>query len=111
MKHSFQSLQEFYPYYLTQHSDQRCRASHFIGTSLVIGLALAAVITQRWWLLALLPVAGYGFAWFGHFVFEKNKPAAFNDPFWSLASDFIMYWHTFTFQLPKKLEEAKRLSS
>lgn len=88
---SFNSFAEFYPYYLGEHSDQTCRRLHFIGTSLVIALALAAGLTGMRWLLLLIPFAGYGFAWLGHFVFEKNRPATFQHPFYSLRGDFVMY--------------------
>jgi hypothetical protein len=105
----FRSLKEFYPFYLSEHSDSTCRTFHFVGTTLVIGLALPAIVTLNWKLFALIPVAGYGFAWVGHFFFEKNRPAAFGNPFYSLASDFMMYWQFITGQLPRKLEEAKKL--
>lgn len=103
----YKSLKEFYPYYLTEHSDPVCRALHFIGTSGVFVLPVIAAITQMWWLIALIPVSGYGFAWAGHAIFERNKPATFTYPLWSLASDFIMYWHTLTFQIGPRLKAAK----
>jgi len=87
----FNSLKEFYPYYLSEHQNLACRRLHFIGTSLVIGLILYFAISgnwQYWWAIFL---AGYGFAWIGHFFFEKNRPATFKNPFYSLASDFLMY--------------------
>lgn len=87
----FNSFAEFYPYYLSEHSDRTCRRLHFIGTSLVIALALAAALTGMHKLLILIPFAGYGFAWLGHFVFEKNRPATFQYPFYSLWGDFVMY--------------------
>ncbi|MCB0501484.1 MAG: DUF962 domain-containing protein [Bacteroidetes bacterium] len=105
----FNSLQEFYPFYLTEHSNTICRSLHFVGTSIVIGLLISAIITQKWWLLLLMPLAGYGFAWVGHFVFEKNKPAAFKQPLYSLASDFLMFYHIITFQIQEKLTEAKSI--
>jgi len=87
----FGCFAEFYPYYLSEHRDRRCRRLHFIGTSLVILLAAVAALTVNpWWLLAL-PVAGYGFAWAGHFMFEKNRPATFSHPWYSLAGDFVMF--------------------
>jgi len=91
-----QSLKEFYPYYLTEHQNSVSRVLHFIGTSL-IGLWIVLAIVQRnaWWLV-LIPLGGYGFAWVGHFFFEKNKPATFKYPGWSLASDFILWWHLLT---------------
>lgn len=107
MSRQYNSLAEFYPYYLTEHQNFTCQVLHFIGTSLFFGLLAYALFTAQYWLLALLPVAGYGFAWAGHFFFEKNKPATFQYPLYSLASDFIMYFHIITFQLPKKMKAAK----
>ncbi|MEM6273320.1 MAG: DUF962 domain-containing protein [Bacteroidota bacterium] len=105
----YKSLKEFYPYYLTEHADPVCRALHFIGTSGVFILPLIAIITQTWWLLALVPVAGYGFAWIGHALFERNKPATFTYPGWSLASDFIMYFDMITFRINRRLKEAQQI--
>lgn len=87
----FNSFREFYPYYLAEHSNRRCRAMHYIGSTLVLAvIALAIVSGQLWWLL-LTPVIGYGFAWIGHFVFEHNKPATFKHPWYSLLGDWVMY--------------------
>lgn len=87
----FTSFAEFYPYYLAEHRNRSCRRLHFVGTSLVIGL-LAYIIASGSWLLALaVPLAGYGFAWVGHFFFEKNRPATFQHPFYSLLGDFVMF--------------------
>ncbi|HSC85471.1 MAG TPA: Mpo1-like protein [Pseudomonas sp.] len=86
----YQSFAEFYPYYLQEHSNDTCRRLHYVGSLLVLSILGYAVFTQQWlWLLAL-PVAGYGFAWVGHFVFEKNKPATFQYPFYSLLGDWVM---------------------
>jgi len=87
----FASFGQFYPYYLSEHSDRTCRRLHFVGTSLVIVTALGAVLSGHYALLWLLPLLGYGFAWVGHFYFEKNKPATFQYPFYSLMGDFVMY--------------------
>ena len=87
----FASFEAFYPYYLDEHSDINCRRLHFVGTSLVIATAVYALVSATWWMLALLPLFGYGFAWAGHFVFEKNKPATFRHPFYSFAADFVMF--------------------
>lgn len=87
----FNSFREFYPYYLAEHADARCRAMHYIGSTLVLAVLVYAVISQQWlWLLAI-PVIGYGFAWLGHFGFEKNKPATFKYPAYSLLGDWVMY--------------------
>ena len=108
-KKTFASVKEFYPFYLTEHLNTVCRSLHLIGTTLVIALAITGVYTLNWEYFALMPVAGYGFAWIGHFFFEKNKPAAFGNPFYSLASDLIMYWHAVSGQLNQRLDEAKKL--
>ncbi|MES2800525.1 MAG: DUF962 domain-containing protein [Bacteroidota bacterium] len=101
----FQSLQEFYPFYLTEHSSLLNRALHFTGTSLLFVIIGWAIYTQQYVLMWFLPVAGYGFAWAGHFFVEKNKPATFQYPFYSLISDFIMYFDMWTFQVKKKLKK------
>jgi hypothetical protein len=93
------SFAEFYPFYLTQHADRMCRRTHFIGSTLALAaLALLAVTGNPWWFLAAL-VAGYGGAWIGHFVFEKNRPASFAQPLYSLRADWIMYWQMLTGKL------------
>lgn len=88
----FNSLKEFYPYYLQEHSNLTCRRLHFAGTSLIFFILIYAIISSNLKLLWFIPLAGYGFAWVGHFFFEKNKPATFKYPFYSLASDFLMYF-------------------
>lgn len=87
----YTSFAAFYPFYLREHSDINCRRLHFAGTALVIAVGIGAVATGTWWALALLPVLGYGFAWVGHFFFEKNRPATFRYPLYSLAGDFVMF--------------------
>jgi hypothetical protein len=85
------TFREFWPYYVREHSKPITRALHFIGSTLVLALCAAALVTGRFWLLAVTPVAGYGFAWIGHFGFEKNRPATFKYPLWSFLSDWVMY--------------------
>ncbi|WP_342243525.1 Mpo1-like protein [Pseudomonas sp. OTU5201] len=88
--HRFQSFAEFYPYYLQEHSNDTCRRLHYVGSLLVLSILGYALVTQQWlWLLAI-PFAGYGFAWVGHFVFEKNKPATFKYPLYSFMGDWVM---------------------
>ena len=87
----FAKFSDFYPYNLGEHANRTDRRLHFIGTSLVIATAVYAFASQRYALLWLLPLFGYGFAWVGHFFFEKNKPATFKHPFYSLMGDFVMY--------------------
>lgn len=92
----FNTFSEFYPYYLAEHENIICRRLHVVGSTLVIGVLVMAIVTQFWNLLWLLPVIGYGFAWVGHFFFEKNKPATFKYPLYSLAGDWVMYWQVIT---------------
>jgi hypothetical protein len=87
----FNSFAEFYPYYLSEHSNSTCRRMHFIGTTLVIFILALTIGRGAWMLLWALPLAGYSFAWIGHFFFEKNRPATFQHPFYSLLGDFVMY--------------------
>ena len=85
------SFAEFYPYYLAEHSRSGTRRLHFAGTLLVL-LTLGFVLgTQRWVFLWLLPIFGYGFAWLGHFAVERNRPATFRHPLYSLVGDFRMF--------------------
>ena len=87
----FHSFAEFYPYYLDEHRDRNCRRLHFVGSLLVLMVLAGVLMTGAWlWLLAV-PVIGYGFAWLGHFLFEKNRPATFKYPLYSLMGDWVMF--------------------
>lgn len=89
---SFASFADFYPFYLSQHSTRMCRRLHFIGAvGAIVVVVLALTVISPWWLL-LAPVIGYGCAWGGHFAFEKNRPATFGHPWYSLAGDGLMFW-------------------
>lgn len=92
----FKSFSDFYPFYLREHSNITCRKLHFIGTCGVIALLLLFFFTGNLMVLAALPIVGYGFAWVGHFGFEKNRPATFKHPFYSLLGDFRMFWDILT---------------
>jgi len=85
------SFAEFYPLYLREHSDRRCRWLHFAGSTLVIVCLLMLLATGRLPYLLYALLCGYGFAWIGHFGFEKNKPASFKRPLYSLMGDWAMY--------------------
>jgi hypothetical protein len=102
----YQTFAEFWPFYLREHSKPSTRALHYAGTSLVVAIALFAALTGRWLLLLAVPVAGYGFAWVAHFGVEKNRPATFTYPLWSLGADFKMWWLWLTGRLAPELERA-----
>ena len=101
----YKTFWSFNPYYLTENKNVTSRTLHFIGTLLLIACLIAGIITGRWILFVIIPFVGYGFAWFGHFFFEKNKPATFTYPLYSLGSDFVMFWHILTGQITKKIKE------
>jgi len=76
------------------------RTLHFIGTTLVILIALWIILTGSWKFVWVVPACGYGFSWSGHFFFQKNNPAAFKQPFYSLLGDFTMWWEIVTQTIP-----------
>jgi len=84
------TYREFWPFYVGEHLKAATRWMHFVGTSGVVALAAWAAVAGDPRLLAALPVCGYGFAWVSHFFIEKNRPATFTYPAWSLAADFHM---------------------
>ena len=100
MEKQYKTLQEFYPYYLSEHQNYISRILHFLGTSLVISLAISSIIMFDFRLLLYIPLAGYSFAWVGHFFFEKNKPATFKYPLFSLICDFKMYFDLLLHRIP-----------
>jgi hypothetical protein len=95
---------EFWPFYLGEHSRFGTRALHFTGTTLgLLGLG-AAVALGRPVLIAWALAGAYGLAWVGHFFVEKNRPATFRHPLWSLRGDFRMYGLTWSGRLHAELE-------
>ena len=87
----FSTFREFYPFYLREHANPTCRRLHFIGSTLVLVILFFAMVLGKYRLLWLMPLAGYGFAWIGHYFFEHNRPATFKYPFYSLLGDWVMY--------------------
>lgn len=103
---TLKSFAEFWPYYLREHASPRTRTLHYVGTALVIAAFVALLVTgNKWWALAM-PFAGYVFAWFAHFFVEKNRPATFTYPLWSLVSDFKMFFLAVTGRLGPHLRAA-----
>jgi hypothetical protein len=92
----YRTLNEFYPFYLSEHASRTSRRLHFVGTSIALVLVIAAVVTQFWWLMLAALMQGYAFAWVGHFFFEHNKPATFTYPWLSFLGDFRLWWEILT---------------
>jgi hypothetical protein len=93
------SFAQFYPYYLAQHANRLCRRAHFIGSSSTLAALVQYVDSLNPWWLLIAVVSGYGGAWIGHFVFEKNRPATFGQPLFSFIADWRMYWEMLTGKL------------
>ena len=87
----YNNFQEFYPFYLSQHANKACRRLHFVGSIIILAIIGFALINKNYSLLLFIPLVGYGFAWVGHFVFEKNRPATFKYPLYSLMGDWVMF--------------------
>lgn len=101
------SFEEFYPHYLMEHRNPLNRLLHHIGSLLVLVLLLIFIVSKMPFFLILMPIVGYGFAWYGHFKVEKNRPATFQYPIYSLLADFVMLYHFLTFNIEKKIKEAE----
>lgn len=106
MSRAYTTFADFWPFYLREHSKPATRALHYVGTSLVVALAGYAMLMGEWLWLITLPLAGYFFAWLAHFTIEKNRPATFTYPLWSLFADFRMWWLWLTGGLKAELERA-----
>ena len=91
MSKEYETFGDFNHFYLKEHSNRICRRLHFIGSTLVLGVVFWAVFSGNAWWLLLAPVIGYGFAWVGHFFFEKNRPATFTYPLYSFIGDWVMW--------------------
>ncbi len=96
----YQTFADFYPFYLAEHSNVTCRRLHFVGSTLVLFILAYALISEAYLSLLLIPLVGYGFAWIGHFFFEKNRPATFEYPLYSLIGDWVMYKDILTRRIP-----------
>ncbi len=101
------SYAEFWPYYLREHSSPSCRALHYIGTTLALACLAILIFTGNAWAILGALIGGYGFAWVGRFMIEKNLPATFTYPFWSLYSDFRMYFLFLSGRIARQLEIAR----
>ncbi|MBS1958946.1 MAG: DUF962 domain-containing protein [Bdellovibrionales bacterium] len=99
----YQSFEEFWPFYLSQHANPICRGLHLTGTTLGILILLNGLRNGYWRSIFPALIVGYGFSWIGHFFFEKNRPATFTYPKWSFKSDFVMLKLFYTGKLKAEL--------
>jgi len=106
MSERIETYEEFFPYYLREHSLPVTRGFHYVGTTLFLASLIAFFVTFHWGYLVFALVIGYLFAWIGHFFVEHNRPATFSYPGWSFISDLKMYFLFITGQLGKHLQAA-----
>ena len=107
----YKSFSEFWPYYICEHSQPGTRILHLIGTVIGLSVMVYFIATGRWYLFPLGLIPGYAFAWFAHFMIEKNKPATFKYPLWSFMGDYKMIAMMFTGQIGRELEKAVQKKS
>ena len=87
----YKSFEDFYPYYISEHDHKYTKLMHFIGTSISIYFLIKFILSFNFLFILYALLSGYGFAWVGHFFMEKNKPATFKYPFYSLRGDYKRY--------------------
>lgn len=103
-----ETFEQFWDFYVGEHKKKATRVLHFIGTTAAVGCVATGLLTKKRWLLLVAPVAGYGPAWISHFFIEKNKPASFKYPLWSLQADFVMWWKTLSGQMQAEVDRVVR---
>jgi len=97
-----QTFEQFWPFYLSQHQSAINRYLHVFGLLMAIPVIYSAMVFDMLWLL-FLPICGYGFAWVGHFIVEKNRPATFTYPLWSFMADFKMCYLILTGRIDQEI--------
>lgn len=85
------TYREFWPVYLSEHSNSVNRGLHFAGTTIALAFIVVAVVKANGGFILGALISGYGFAWCGHFFIEKNRPVTFQYPIWSFISDWRMW--------------------
>jgi hypothetical protein len=101
-----ETYRDFWPYYLQEHAKAETRGVHYVGTTVAILSLIGLAASGSPWFILGAVVGGYAFAWFGHFFLEKNTPATFTYPLWSLISDFRMAGLWFFGRLGPELDKA-----
>lgn len=103
-----ETFEQFWDFYVGEHRKKATRVFHFVGTTAAVGCVAAGLLTKRRWLVPFALVAGYGPAWFSHFFIEKNRPATFKYPLWSLQADFVMWWKMVQGEMDAEVERVIR---
>ncbi|MBL6455816.1 DUF962 domain-containing protein [Belnapia sp. T6] len=103
MANRFRTFGEFWPFYLREHARPATRAIHVAGTWTAALTLLLGVASGAWWLTLLAPLIGYGCAWISHLFVERNRPATFSYPLWSLGGDLRLAWLAATGRLGPEL--------
>ncbi|MBC7384765.1 MAG: DUF962 domain-containing protein [Cryobacterium sp.] len=98
----FTRFDDFYPFYLSEHSASGTKQAHFLGSCLVFATFVTIVITHDWGRIYLVPFFGYGSTWASHFFIEKNRPASFRQPLYSLRADALLFFHLLSGRLSFK---------
>jgi hypothetical protein len=106
MTEKIKTYEAFWPHYLREHSLPACRGIHYVGTTVALACLAGAIALEDPRIGGAAVVSGYFFAWIGHFVIEKNRPATFTYPGWSLFSDFKMYFLFLSGRLGPHLDQA-----
>ena len=104
----FNSFEEFWPYYVAEHSQPATRALHALGTTAATACLIACIAERKWKLIPLAFLPGYGAAWLAHFFIEKNKPATFDYPLWSFLADYKMVALMAAGKMDEEVERALR---
>ena len=86
-----QDLKQYYEYYLSLHQNRWCRRLHFMGQVATLLCFSFIIYSGKWLFMLALPFIVYPFAWTGHYLFEKNHPAAFSDPAKAKICDWMMF--------------------
>ncbi len=102
------TYREFWDFYVLEHSKPETRILHFIGTSLGLILLFWLIVRGTWYYFPISLLTGYAFAWFAHFVIEKNRPATFKYPLWSFISDYKMMWYMLTGRMDAEVKRVQR---
>ena len=87
----YQTLAEFWPYYVREHSNPLTRQLHFVGNTNLFLWLLLSLIRRSPKLGVFAVLSSYTIAWIGHFFVEKNRPATFQYPLMSAVCDMLMY--------------------